>query len=132
MIKKLWRRDRNIDHHSNPETEQQRIGKKAELAAETFLISKGLRPICRNFTCKRGEIDLIMQDNDTYVFIEVRQRQNAMFGSAAETVTAQKQQKVRLSAQLFLQQKRLFEKVAMRFDVVAITQGKIDWIEAAF
>ncbi len=73
-----------------------------------------------------------MQDNNTYVFIEVRQRENAIFGSAAETVTAQKQQKVRLSAQLFLQQKQLFEKVAMRFDVVAITQGKIDWIEAAF
>ena len=47
----------------------------------------GLRCLARNYRCRLGEIDLIMQDGDTVVFVEVRQRRSARFGGAAASIT---------------------------------------------
>ena len=53
-------------------SEKQIIGYKAEEKALFFLEERGLKVVERNFRCRFGEIDLIMQDNDVLVFVEVR------------------------------------------------------------
>lgn len=77
-------------------------GVAAERAAETFLRGQGLIILARNWQCKAGEIDLICQDGKTLVFVEVRQRRNRQYASAAESITYAKQQKLIRTAQAYL------------------------------
>jgi putative endonuclease len=116
-------------------TVAQQTGSAAEQAACQYLIKKGLRLIARNYRCKVGEIDLIMQDDAALVFVEVRYRENYFYGTSAETVTYAKQKKIIRCAQFYLQQQRI-EDMECRFDVMAITskQGQlaIEWIRDAF
>lgn len=81
-----------------------------------------------------GEIDLIMRDGDTLVFVEVRQRRNARFGGAVASVTATKQRRIVQAARAYLM--RLPSPPPCRFDVVAITgdgaEPQVEWIRAAF
>lgn len=117
-------------------TDKKISGDQAENAACEYLQSQGLRLIERNFLCKRGEIDLIMQQADTTVFVEVRYRRNNHFGSGAESVDWRKQEKLLATAEHYLQSHPKAAKAACRFDVVALTtqnqQSKIDWIVDAF
>lgn len=106
----------------------------AETLVYEFLIKKGLICLARNFRCKTGEIDLIMQEHETLIFVEVRYRQSSSFGSAAETVSRQKQQKLIRSAHFYLNQKNLFNNPC-RFDIVTLSNLKspdFDWIQNAF
>jgi putative endonuclease len=118
-------------------------GTAAEREAENYLLSRGLTLLQRNYRCKAGEIDLVMRDEQVCVFVEVRYRKHTKFGSPAETVDYFKQQKLRRTAQYFLQSQRLLDKVPCRFDVVSVThpgntnggeamQLTIDWIDNAF
>ena len=66
-------------------------------------MNHGLRLVERNFRCKGGEIDLIMQDGSTLVFVEVRKRADQRHGGAAASVTPAKQARLILAAQLYLQ-----------------------------
>ena len=66
-------------------------GQQAEDAARRYLKAQGLSLVESNYNCTRGEIDLIMKDNSTIVFIEVRFRRNTSFGSGAESVDYHKQ-----------------------------------------
>lgn len=95
-------------------------GASAEKLAEAYLKHQGLRLLERNFNCRRGEIDLIMEDQATLVFVEVRFRQSAHYGSAAETVTAAKQRKLVLAAQHYLASRQTGHSRPLRFDVVGI------------
>ncbi|WP_370981410.1 YraN family protein [Agaribacterium sp. ZY112] len=106
------------------------IGKQAEQQARHHLEHKGLTFREQNFSCKHGEIDLIMLDKDALVFVEVRYRKNHAYGGAAASVTIQKQTKVRHSAEYYLQINEL--TTACRFDVVAISANDIEWICGAF
>lgn len=106
-------------------------GADAEILAIHHLQQQGLKLIDRNYHSRRGEIDIIMEDGDTLVFIEVKYRQSDQFGSAAEMVTLQKQQKIITTALLYLQQNKLDR--SCRFDVVTITpKNGIQWIKSAF
>ncbi len=113
-------------------------GQAAEQHAERHLKSHGLQGVARNFHARGGEIDLIMIDQQTLVFIEVRFRRNTNHGSALETVTAQKQARIRKAASHFLQQHPDMAERPCRFDVVGIEPGTgkqrvtIDWIQNAF
>ena len=69
-------------------------GQQAELLACQYLQQYKLKLITKNYHCRRGEIDLIMQDKKTLVFIEVRYRKNDRFGSALESVNYKKQAKI--------------------------------------
>lgn len=69
-------------------------GDKVELFAENHLKKRGLKLIERNYSSRYGEIDLVMLDGLTLVFVEVRFRANTSFGSGAETVDLRKQQKI--------------------------------------
>ena len=108
-------------------------GLEAEKLAATFLTSQGLKLIVQNYHCRFGEIDLIMRDASSLVFIEVRLRSNKSFGSAAASITPQKQQKLILTAQYYLQQNP--EKNACRFDVLLMDKvdvSAINWLKNAF
>lgn len=108
-------------------------GEEAEARAEAFLVQNGLVKLERNYRCKLGEIDLIMQHGDTLVFIEVRLRSHQAFANAAESVTIRKQQKIIRTAQHYLQQHKLTDKANCRFDVIAFGRsGNPDWIKDAF
>ena len=116
-------------------------GQYTESLACRYLENKGFNLIEKNFNCKVGEIDLIMQDNDTLVFVEVRYRKNKNFGSGAESITASKQSKLIKAASLYLQRHARLNQYPARFDVVSITgfietedfnNIKFDWIENAF
>jgi putative endonuclease len=108
-------------------------GSAAEELAMRHLQGKGLRLKERNFRTRVGEIDLIMQQAQTLVFVEVRFRQSSNYGSPAETVTPHKQQRLIRAAMHYLQRQGLDQPC--RFDIVAISgsrQQTIEWIQNAF
>lgn len=107
-----------------------------EAVALDYLTSKKLGIIKKNYFCKAGEIDLIMKDQDTLVFIEVKYRKNSDWVSALESVTKSKQRKIIRAAQMFLLQNKQFKDWNCRFDVVSIEGTEqnpaIEWIDGAF
>ena len=106
-------------------------GVHAEEQAHQFLISKGLKPVCRNFRCKVGEIDLIMLDGNTLVIVEVRYRKNDKYGSALESVTKKKQSRIIAATHCYLKSNN--SNQAIRFDVIAISgNNNINWVRNAF
>mgnify|MGYP001814174918 CR=1 FL=1 len=110
---------------------RKRIGHHAESLACGYLKRRGLRLLSRNFRCRRGEIDLIMQDGAQLVFVEVRYRSRGDFGSALESVTPGKQRKLITTAQHYLQ--RSGKTPACRFDVVGMGPDRqMHWIKNAF
>jgi putative endonuclease len=122
-------------HLSQPLSTKQ-IGDKTEAFACEYLTKQGLVLVEQNYQSHVGEIDLIMKDKESYVFIEVRLRRFIGFASALESVTLKKQRKIIKTASLYLQQHHLLNKVFCRFDVVAIDnknkQTKLRWIKHAF
>ena len=114
-------------------SKSQNIGSAKEKLAQRFLTCNGLTTITSNFHCPYGEIDLIMQDNATLAFIEVRYRDNANYGSGAESVTQPKQQKIRHTAAYFLQANPIHADQPCRFDVISIDKShQITWLIDAF
>lgn len=106
-------------------------GEFAEQQAHNFLIDKGLKPVCRNFSCKLGELDLIMTDQQTLVIIEVRFRKTDKYGSAAESITRAKQSRIIAASHVYLSSHKTDGPI--RFDVVAMSgNGDINWIKNAF
>jgi putative endonuclease len=106
-------------------------GKTAEDQAHDFLINKGLKPICRNYRCKQGELDLVMTDQQSLVIVEVRYRKSDAYGSALESVTLSKQARIIAATYHYLSTLRT--DCPLRFDVVAISgNGDINWIKNAF
>lgn len=107
-----------------------------EKTAESFLSSHGLKLLQRNFSSRLGEIDLIMEDEETLVFIEVRYRKNKHYVSAAESITMHKQNKICRTAAWYLAKNPHRATQYCRFDVISVDpqerdQG-IDWIQNAF
>lgn len=96
-------------------------GANFEHQARAFLEQQGLKFIAANQTFKCGELDLIMQQGETLVFVEVRQRKSNRFGSAIESIDYRKQQKWLDAANmwLFTQRKQSLDTANCRFDVVA-------------
>lgn len=104
-----------------------------ELKARRWLEGKGLRFVAANVRGRGGEIDLIMKDGQTIVFVEVRYRQSSRFGGAAASVTLAKQKKLLQTAHLWLARHNgSFDTVDCRFDVVAFTGNDIQWLKNAF
>lgn len=111
-------------------------GKLAEQAACLYLTEMGLQLVEKNYACRSGEIDLVMQHNDSIVFVEVRYRRNNRFGSGAESVIKRKQDRIISAALHYLQSHNKSSASAVRFDVVSIQAGfdktDIQWIQDAF
>ena len=116
---------------------RQASGRAAEQQARSHLEQQGLRLLAQNWACRVGELDLVMLDGDTVVFIEVRYRQHAAWGGALESIDARKRGKISAAAQYFLQQKPHWAKHPCRFDVVAMSASaqpgeRLNWIRNAF
>ena len=106
-----------------------------DIAAE-FLQRQGLVRLVTNYRNRTGEIDLIMIDDQTLVFVEVKQRRDSRFGLPEESVGMAKQAKLRRTAASYLQRHDRLQSWSCRFDVVAITgnpQAPVcRWIQNAF
>ena len=119
-------------------SDPKRLGKWGERRCERFLCGKGYRTLVRNYSCKMGEIDIIMVDGEgTIVFIEVKTRGGEEFGTPARAVDRKKQRQIARVAAHYLQERRL-AGVDCRFDVLALMETaesgelEIDHIENAF
>jgi putative endonuclease len=110
------------------------LGEQAENIACKYLIQQGLVFIEKNYHCRYGEIDLIMNDKNSLVFVEVRYRKNNSFGGAKASVTYKKQKKLHTTALQYMQ--RHGHDRPARFDVIAITgndkERRLEWIQNAF
>ncbi len=114
---------------SRPRTVKQMDGQAGEDQALAHLEQNGLILVERNFRCKGGEIDLIMRHRQALVFVEVRKRADRRHGGAAASVTAAKQARLIVAAQVYLQ--RCKTPPACRFDVVAIDGTALTWLTNA-
>lgn len=108
-------------------------GRQGEETACAFLMCKGFSLICRNYRYEYQEIDLVMRDADTLVFVEVKARSSVRFGAPAEFVTLRKQKRLLIAAQGYLLEHGLTDAPA-RFDVVEVylDTGTVTHIENAF
>lgn len=111
------------------------VGREAEERALAHLQRRGLRLVERNYHCRAGEVDLIMREGATVVFVEVRYRRDARFGGAAASVDSRKQQRLLAAAAHYLDRRR-GAAPPCRFDVVALEgdpdAGPVQWIADAF
>jgi len=108
-------------------------GAQAEQWAAHYLQKQGLKLVERNYRSRFGEIDLIMQDGATLVFVEVRLRQNADFGGAAASIDIHKQQRIIRTSQQYLSS--LARTPACRFDAVLLGDvhgSDAQWLKNAF
>lgn len=112
-------------------------GQDAERRALEHLRTQGLTLVTQNWSCRRGELDLVMLDGDTVVFVEVRYRKHSAWGGAMESIDARKRQKIILAAQTFLQNQKRLANRPCRFDVIALSttghlSSGLEWIKSAF
>ena len=106
-------------------------GESAEEQAHQFLLDKGLTPVCRNYRCPYGELDLVMLEQGTLVIVEVRFRKTDKYGSALESITARKQARIIAATQHYLANQAT--DLAIRFDVIALSgDGGLEWVKNAF
>lgn len=111
-------------------------GDAVEAAALRFLEAKGLRLLARNASARGGELDLVMADGATVVFVEVRYRADAAFGGGAASVDARKRRKLVRAAQVWLLRHPRHANAPCRFDVMAASGDPatpaFDWLRDAF
>ena len=100
-----------------------------------YLTERGLTLVTKNFRSRYGEVDLVMRDGQTLVFVEVKFRASSAHGSPLEAVTFSKQRRIKRSALFYLTQTNSYYD-AVRFDVLGITMiGKTEkyvWVKGAF
>lgn len=111
-------------------------GQAAEDIAAAWLQRRGLRLLTRNFRCKAGEIDLILEDGDQLVFAEVRYRSSQAFGGAAASIDAKKRHRIIIAARYYLMARPAgTAERACRFDVVVLDRldaAAVEWLRDAF
>ena len=107
-------------------SEKQKQGQAGENAALAHLQRHGLVLAEANFSCKGGEIDLVMRDGATLVFVEVRARQDMTHGGAAASIGPAKIRRLVRAARVYLM--RFDAMPECRFDVVAIDAGRLEWL----
>lgn len=105
-------------------------GAQAEEQVRDWLVSQGLTFVSQNYHSRFGELDLVMRDTDTWVCIEVKARRHNRYGNAAEQVSASKIKKLHITFEQYILAQGLNPyHTAMRIDVVALTDNKMQWIK---
>lgn len=107
------------------------LGKDGEERAARFFIEAGCEVLARGFKTRLGEIDLVVRDGATVVFVEVKTRRGDRFGPPEEAVGPRKQAHMAKAALLYARSRRLGD-VPMRFDVISISREGIRHIRDAF
>ena len=116
--------------------EKKVTGDAGEAYAAACLEAEGYRVICRNFSVRQGEIDLIACDHHYLVFVEVKARRPGSMVSPEEAVDVHKQRRARCCAEYYLS--RNPTPLQPRFDVMCVEHGPgggiklSNWIENAF
>lgn len=114
----------------------QRRGDQHEAQALRLLLARGLTLLARNLWCRAGEIDLVMRDGDTLVFVEVRARARTRYGGAAASIGREKQARLARAAAHWLPElaRRHWRgrPPAARFDAVVFDDGDPQWLRGAF
>lgn len=111
------------------------VGIEGEAVARRFLEDLGFRIVEKNFRCPLGEIDLIAEEGDVLVFVEVKTRRSARFGTPAEAVHARKQRQILRVAEAYMRERRL--RGPCRVDVVGVefpgqgTEARVELIRNA-
>lgn len=115
------------------------IGAWAEQIALQHLQERGWQLVARNFFCRGGELDIVVQKGKQLVFVEVKYRKLQTMGGALASIGPTKQRRIIHSAKVFLQRYPLLNKFDCRFDVIAISgsdgphsQVQIQWLDNAF
>ena len=114
-------------------TNTRSIGLEYESKAETYLLSKGYQILEKNYRCRFGEIDIIAKAKDqTIVFVEVKARSNAKYGTSYEALTPAKCQKIRKTSNFYILDKKLNWNQSYRYDVIVFQEGRLEHIVDAF
>lgn len=95
------------------------LGREGERLAERFLRLHGLKTIARHFSTPTGELDLIMRDRETLVFVEVKARRDRKYADPQDAVGTNKRRRMTRAARWFIHEKR-WDDQPCRFDVVAV------------
>jgi putative endonuclease len=120
---------------------RQRLGARGEQLAADWYVARGYTLVARNWRCREGELDLVVARDGELVFCEVKTRSSDRFGTPAEAVTLAKQRRLRQLAAMFLAEDAATGRDGLssrrgrrgiRFDVAAVTGGRVAVIEAAF
>ena len=98
--------------------ESRALGRWGEAQAADWLEKRGCVLVAANWRCRFGEIDLIAEDGDFLCFVEVKLRKSGAYGGAGEAVDRRKQEKLRVTAQLYLAENPT--RLQPRFDVVEV------------
>ena len=121
---------------AEPSLDRRARGDAVETAALGFLQRHGLRLLARNAQSRGGELDLVMLDGETLVFVEVRYRATSAFGGGAASVDAGKRRKLVRAAQAFLLRHPQHADASCRFDVIDAAGDpatpRIEWLQDAF
>jgi putative endonuclease len=100
------------------------LGQWGEKRCEKFLKRKGLKTLTRNFSCKTGEIDIVMVDADgSIVFVEVRAKADENFAEVEASITPPKKVRLQRTARYFLVSNNIQNR-PFRFDIVTIVLGQ--------
>ncbi|WP_279205830.1 YraN family protein [Obesumbacterium proteus] len=126
-------RKHSADAISRKKVDRRQIGAQYEMIARQYLERAGLNFYAANVTLRGGELDLIMRDGETWVFVEVRYRRTSLYGDAAASVSYTKQRRLLHSAAIWLAERGgSFDTTDCRFDVLAITGSQLQWLPNAF
>jgi putative endonuclease len=111
---------------------RRQTGVLAENSAAAFLEAQGFEVVARNFLRRVGELDVVARSGDLLVIAEVRTRSDDRFGGAAASVGYSKQRRIIAASSLFLDQHPEFRRCRVRFDVLVVKNGQVEWLRHAF
>ena len=112
-------------------TQRRALGALGEDMAADWYRARGYEVLARNWRCREGEIDLVVRQQRTIVFCEVKTRSSTAFGHPAEAVTQAKRTRLRHLAAKWLDESPV-RPLRIRFDVAAVLDGEIEVLEGCF
>jgi putative endonuclease len=112
--------------------DRRQTGTLAENSAAAYLESQGFEIVSRNFLRRVGELDVVARDGELLIVAEVRTRASERFGGAAASVSRGKQRRIAATTALFLQRHPEFRRCRVRFDVIVVRDGRVEWLKHAF
>lgn len=116
-----------------PHAQRRQRGQTGEQVARAWLESRGMQCLNAGWRCRLGELDLVMRDGDTLVFVEVRARRAGSLINAIASVDIHKQQRFVRAARAWLSRHPVEAALPARFDVIAfdadaINQDTVQWL----
>ncbi len=111
---------------------KRKLGAEVEQLVKDYLTCHNYTILEMNYRCRQGEVDIIAKEEEYYVFIEVKYRSSSKYGSPQEAVGIAKQKRISHAALYYMYSHGLPDTTPVRFDVAAVTPGRIHYITNAF